>query len=297
MLPWLLCAAACAAILGLCIKIKVLHQSMDEIRTELGERLCQETNTLLTLSSRDRHARRLASELNRELRKLREERRRFQRGDLELKAAVTNLSHDLRTPLTAICGYLDLLEREEKTETAQRYLRTISNRVELMKQLTEELFRYSVVLSKKETGLQGTPTALNRALEESVAAYYAALKERGITPEIRMPEGKVTCLADPSALSRVFSNLLSNALKYSDGDLSIILHETGEVVFSNTASRLNAVQVGKLFDRFYTVEEGRSATGLGLSIARTLVEQMGGTIAADYRDGRLNVRLRLPGAG
>ena len=94
--------------------------------------------------------RRLTESINRELRSLRRERRRFQQGDLELKEAVTNISHDLRTPLTAICGYLDLLEQEEKSQNVQRYLSQIEDRTMALRQLTEELFCYSVLSCAQE---------------------------------------------------------------------------------------------------------------------------------------------------
>jgi signal transduction histidine kinase len=131
-------------------------------------------------------------------------------------------------------------------------------------------------------------------LEESIAAFYAALKEKGITPDIHMPERKVSRCLDRYALSHVFSNLLNNAIKYSDGDLEITLSESGEIIFCNRASGLNEVQVGKLFDRFYTVEAARKSTGLGLAIARSLVEQMNGTIHAAYENGRLSIRIYFP---
>ncbi len=98
-------------------------------------------------------------------------------------------------------------------------------------------------------------------------------------------------------MTRVFSNLLNNAIKYSDGDLDITLYETGEIIFTNTASGLNEVQVGKLFDRFYTVEAARKSTGLGLAIARTLIEQMNGTISAVYENNRLSIRIFFPDDG
>jgi hypothetical protein len=96
-----------------------------------------------------------------------------------------------------------------------------------------------------------------------------------------------------AALSRVFSNLLNNAVKYSGGDLEISLSNTGDITFSNTAKKLSAVDVEQLFDRFYTVEAAHHSTGLGLSIARTLVERMGGTITAEYNKERLNIILKL----
>ena len=98
---------------------------------------------------------------------------------------------------------------------------------------------------------------------------------------------------DSDALSRVFSNLLNNAAKYSDGDLEIALTESGEITFSNTAKELSAVEVEQLFDRFYTVEAARHSTGLGLSIARSLIQRMGGSIAAEYGDERLTIRIIL----
>ena len=200
--------------------------------------------------------RHLADTVNIQLQKLRTEHHRFRQGDTELKNAVTNISHDLRTPLTAICGYLALLEKEEKTETVKRYIDIIRNRSEMLTLLTEELFRYSVILSK-DSDIAREPVVLNKVLEESIAAAYAALNERNIVPGIQMPEEKVVRMLDRAALSRVFSNLLNNAIKYSEGDLEITLRETGEIIFTNTAHGLNEVEVGKLFDRFFTVESAK----------------------------------------
>jgi hypothetical protein len=288
---WAVLGSLLLIIIALCIKIYLLQKAAKEIEEAFADRLITDTNTLIAISSRDKHMRKLANAINIQLRELREERHRFVQGDAELKNAVTNISHDLRTPLTAICGYLELLEQEEKSETVERYLDIIADRTEVLKQLTEELFRYSVILTTEEH--EKEQVVLNTALEESIAAFYAALKEKGITPNIYLPEGKVSRYLDRSALSRVLSNLLNNAMKYSDGDLDITLSETGEITFSNMAHGLNEVQVGKLFDRFYTVEAARKSTGLGLAIARTLVEQMNGTIYATYENGRLSIFISL----
>ena len=289
MLPWLLCLVLLIAVLALLVKVRLLHKSMDEIARGLGEHLSTDTNVLLSLSGRDRYARKLAAELNRHLRILRTQRRRFQSGDRELKEAVTNISHDLRTPLTAIRGYLDLLEREDNSPAAERYLSMISDRAEAMQGLTEELFRYSVILSTEETTLE--PVDLVRALEDSIAGFYGPLKERDIEPIIHLPQGPVIQQGNQELLGRVFGNLLNNALKYSAGDLEISLTPEGTVRFTNTAPDLDEVRVGRLFDRFFTVETGGNSTGLGLSIAKTLVERMGGTIGAAYREGKLTIQI------
>ena len=160
-----------------------------------------------------------------------------------------------------------------------------------MKQLTEELFRYSVILSTEEMTLE--TVHVNGVLEESIAAFYGALTSRDIQPEIQISETRIERQLNREALGRVFSNILNNALKYSDGDLAITLKDDGEIIFSNTASALNEVQVGKLFDRFFTVEAARNSNGLGLSIAKTLVEQMGGSIFAELDKKKLSIRIQF----
>ena len=268
-----------------------LRNSAEEIRDAFRNRLAADTNTLIDISTRDPYMRKLAADINVQLRLLRKERHRYQQGDQELKEAVTNISHDLRTPLTAINGYLDLLEREEKNENVQRYLSQIQNRTEVLKNLTEELFRYSVVTSSQE--LKPERMDVVRALEESLLSFYAVMQEKGIQPEIELPEEPIFRELDAGAVNRVFSNIISNALKYSDGDLCVVMDKNGCVTFSNTAHNLNAVTVGRLFDRFYTVEASRNSTGLGLSIAKLLVERMGGTISAQYADNKLNIVIKI----
>lgn len=293
MLPWLICALLAAVIALLLVRLWLLRRSLDEITGQLGERLSQDTNSPIFLSTRDAHARRLAAELNLQLKELRQARQKFQQGDMELKNAITNISHDLRTPLTAICGYLELLERGDRTPDQARYLSLIAGRAQAMRQLTEELLRYSVAASlEDEPALE--PVDLNGAVEEAAAALYGAFMERGIVPAVSLPEERVVRILDRAALSRVLGNLLTNALKYSGGDLEVTLTPDGSIILSNAAPGLDEVQVGRLFDRFYTVETGRSSTGLGLSIARALTERMGGTIAARYEAGRLAVTLRFP---
>ena len=293
MLPWLLCAALATAVLTLLVKLRLLQRSLDDITGQLGERLSSDTNNPIFLSAQDPHARRLAAELNIHLKELRRQRRRYENGDRELKEAVTNISHDLRTPLTAICGYLELLERGDKTPDQARYLSLIAGRAQAMRQLTEELLRYSVAASLEDEPVL-EPVDLNGAAEEAAAALYGAFMERGIVPAVSLPEERVVRMLDRAALSRVLGNLLTNALKYSGGDLEVTLTPDGAITLSNAAPGLDEVQVGRLFDRFYTVETGRSSTGLGLSIARALTERMGGTIAARYEAGRLAVTLRFP---
>lgn len=288
-----ICFLLAIAVIVLLIKIYLMKKSAGEIAEKLSEKLSADTNTLIDISSGDKDMRALAEKLNAELKQLREERRRFQHGDTELKEAVTNISHDLRTPLTAVFGYLDLLEREEQSDTVNQYLGQIRGRTEAMKHLTEELFRYSIVASSKP--LKYERLCINSVLEESLAEFYGAIVQQGITPEIEITETHVERILDKTALKRIFGNIIGNAVKYSGGDLFVTLAGDGTTTFSNTADGLDSVTVGKLFDRFYTVETAGNSTGLGLSIAKLLAEQMGGTITAEYAENRVIITLKFAG--
>ena len=289
-LLWGIIGILLICILLLIIKISTLRKSADEIAEGFRRSLATDTNTLIDISSRDRHMRKLAGELNAQLRLLRKQRNQYLNGDRELKDAITNISHDLRTPLTAICGYLELLDREDQSDNTRRYLSIITERTEAMKALTEELFRYSVIASTVDD-LVLEPLNISAALEEVIAAQYVNLCKAGITPVIQMPDAAVVRNLNRDGFARVLSNLITNAVRYSDGDLSIVLTEGGSISFSNTASKLDEVQVGQLFDRFYTVESARSSTGLGLSIAKVLTEHMGGRICASYEGKRLTITI------
>lgn len=293
-LRWTILTCALAlCVLFLLAYLLLLRRSIREVAEELEEKLRTDTNTLISISTGDRSVQMLAAQINRQLLALRRERLRLQAGSDELTATVTNISHDLRTPLTAVCGYLELLEQEPQSEMAGRYLAVIRERTDALRDLTEELFRYSVITAAADE-LHMEAVCLNDVLEQSLAGAYSALSAHGIAPDIQLPEEKIVRQLDAAALRRVFDNILSNAAKYSDGDLAVRLLPDGSVTFSNRAAALSRVQTARLFDRFYTVESARNATGLGLSIARLLTERMGGTITAEYKNGRLHICAVFP---
>lgn len=293
----LILLALAFGVVGLLLYLLSLRVSLKEVARELNDKLKTDTNTLISISSGDRAMRTLASEINCQLHLLRKERLKLQHGDMELKNAVTNISHDLRTPLTAICGYLDLLAQQPQSEASERYLSVIRERTDAMRGLTEELFRYSVIAGTTEQ-LHFEPVCLNDILEQSLAGFYGTLSECGIVPDIALSEQPIERTLDRHALRRIFDNILSNAAKYSDGDLSVRLLQDGTVWFENHAKDLDAIQTAHLFERFYTVQTARntarSGTGLGLSIAKLLTEKMGGSVAADYDGGKLSIFVRFP---
>lgn len=278
----------------LAVRLRLLHRDMDRLEVDIVRLMREDTNVGLDTASGDRQLRRLIGTLDRQLGLLRREHLRYAQGDQELKQAVTGISHDLRTPLTAICGYLELLDREALPQQTRDYLKIISGRVETMRTLTEELLRYSVVLSPDAYG-EREWVDLTGALTESLAAFYGAFCSKGITPEILLPEKPVHRWGNRQAVGRIFSNVISNMLRYGTGDVRVVLTEDGTASFRNRAEALDAVQVGRLFDRYVTVSSGaEGGTGLGLSIAKQLVEQMGGTIFAEIQGAYFSVTVGLP---
>jgi signal transduction histidine kinase len=212
-------------------------------------------------------------------------------GDRELKEAVTNIAHDLRTPLTAIYGYIDLMSKTDDPAEMKKYVAAIENRVAAITHLTEELYEFTVISSSGTR--EAVPTDIRRLLEDTLIASYPLFEQNGITPDVKTPDRAVYRSVDPDALSRVFTNIISNAAKYSENGFSVTMTEDCEITFSNRASGLTDIDVSKLFDRFFTVDPSRRSTGLGLSIAKALVEQMGGVIFADYSGEILSITVRF----
>lgn len=291
---WLsiLCGVLFLAVVVLTIKICMLKKSITEICDGFERSLHTDTNVQVSISSRDETIRTLARAINIQLSELRKIKRQYENGDQELKDAITNISHDLRTPLTAIWGYLDLLEKKDLPEDEKRYIEQIRNRSEALKQLTEELFRYSVISSTPEMSYENVD--MRRVIEETLISFEGALQEANIIPNVQLPVSPIWRRLDSTALTRIFSNIINNAIKYTDGDFSVVLDENGSVTFSNAAKELNTVEVGKLFDRFYTVDSARKSTGLGLSIAKLLTERMKGSIRAEYISDKLNIVVSFP---
>lgn len=289
---WCIVAVLIVVCAVLAAKVAMLRVSVRQIARQAKEKLAAESNVPIAPDSADGCVRSLARELTETLDEVISLARKYREGDLELKRAVTNVSHDLRTPLTSAAGYAGLLKKSGLNEKQAEYLAVVEGRISAMKRLTDELLSYSVAAAD-EGALTLAETDIAALLEDSLTQFYAAFEERGISPVISIPEEKVVRIADKDALARVFGNVISNAVRYSDGDFSVTMTRGGEIVFENAASALDEVSAGRLFDRFYTVENARGSTGLGLSIAKIFVEKMGGTIGASWSAGRLYIRIRI----
>lgn len=272
------------------IKIYIMKKSMKEIAVSFSNVLQSDTNTLITITTKDKDIKKLANEINRELKKLRKQQLQYQNGNQELKRIITNISHDMRTPLTAIRGYIELL-RENKEEQ-EKYLKIIDRKINELTVLTEQLFDFSKTMDM-ETKIEKEECCLNELLEEALANDYTIFKENNIEPQVEICAEKVYRNLDKHTIIRIFENILSNAGKYSNGEFKVVLDKEGKITFANKATSLDATTVQKIFDRYFTVENAKKSTGLGLSIAKQLVELNGGNISAKFINQYLIIQIEF----
>lgn len=281
-----------AIIIVLVLKLVWLELSLKEIRISLKEILKSDTNNLISISSGNKEIKALTNDLNTELKSLRSQKLQYENGNQELKSLATNISHDLRTPLTAISGYVDLMKENEDNSKQKEYLQIVENKTNDLILRTEQLFDFfktmdiGVKIEKQEI-------FINELLEEALANFYTIFKENNIIPQVEITQSKIYKIADRNTVIRVFENILSNVSKYSSGDFKVKLEESGKIVFSNKATSLDRASVEKIFNRYYTVENAKKSTGLGLSIAKQLVELNGGKIIAKYVDENLIIEIEL----
>ena len=276
----------------LVIKIYVLKKSFKEITNSLDDILNVDTNNVITVSSNDKDIKNLTNNLNKELKELRKQRIKYENKNQELKETITNISHDMRTPLTAIMGYVDLIKNEKEKDIKLEYVEIIERKTDELKNLTDNLFDFSKAVDIKEN-INKEKCNLNEMLEESLIEFYSVFKSKGIEPKINICKENVYRNVDKILIKRIFENILSNICKYSEGDFKVSLNSKGKIVFTNKASNLDIVSIEKIFDRYYTVENARKGVGIGLSIAKELTRLNNGNIFAKYKNDYLSIIIKF----
>ena len=282
------------AVIALIIKVVLLHRAFTEIDEQVKSHLDGTDSSAFRLSTADKKARDLANDLDAELQELHSERVFLQDGDRRMKENITAISHDLRTPLTAINSYVDLLSDEKDENKRREYLDRINDRTAELRDMTSELFKYSVSADTHyDSQLSTEDLDLQRIIEDSLLSFYNELKAHNITPSVYFPDETVTVNCSRRTMMRIFDNIFSNVAKYASSSLDITLTPDRRVTVINDAPDLTPVQVSKMFDKYYTVKDSGNSTGLGLSIARELIENTGGSITASHNDGKLTVELQF----
>lgn len=269
-----------------------INISIKEIEDNIDVILNNDTNKLITISTNNKRLNKLVTTLNTSLRKIRKLEITYKNGNKELQESITNISHDLRTPLTAIKGYIDLIKKEKSKKKIVEYLKIIENKSEDLVILTEQLYDYSKSLDLKDN-FKKEKVCINDILEDTILSYYALIKKKNITPEVNITTKRIYRKIDKNMAIRILENIISNTIKYTDEDIKITLLDNGKIIIKNKSHALDNTTVNKMFDRYYTIESGSNTSGIGLSIAKQLVNINGGKITAKYSQGYLIVELEF----
>lgn len=246
----------------------------------------------------------LACEINQQIDLTRQAYAEKKRTENELKQAISNISHDIRTPMTSILGYIQLLEGEEITEEKKReYTQIVRKGALRLKALLGDFFELSVIESS-DYALSIEKITLNDLVLETLVGFYEEFNKRQIEPSIQLPSEEIRVMADSSAVKRVIENLLTNAIRYTSGDVTIRLEKTvaaARLIIRNPAQQLRQQDLIFIFDRFYKADQPRTGTGtgLGLSIAKSLMLKMNGSLTAEKKGNDLLMicEWKLPGKG
>lgn len=277
------------------IRLFFVKKEVKSIARQLKHYNHNETEKKIDITLFDKDIEMLAVEINHQFDLIVQANAKKRRTELELKQAIANISHDIRTPLTSIFGYIQLLESDDLTlEEKKEYVAVIKSRTQRLQTLLNDFFELSVIESA-DYYLKLESIKMNDLVPETLMAFYDQFNDRNVEPTIDLPQGEMTIIADESAVKRVIENLIVNAIRHSSGNIGISLERlqsTAVLTISNDASRLTENDLNLLFNRFYTADQTRSgkSTGLGLSIAKSLMSKMDGKLSAELKDGQLYMR-------
>ncbi|MFY8256674.1 sensor histidine kinase [Clostridium perfringens] len=291
-------------IIGLSLTILIVLLIIFILKTKEINRLTLELKKLnsegkiekLRLSLPNKNIENLIVEINTLIDDKRKMENIYKEKDMELREAIANMSHDLRTPLTSIMGYVyllndDKLDKEERKE----YLKIIEKRSLVLNDLITNFYGLSRIQADQyEIKLE--PVNLELVLGEIIAAFYETLDYKFGEPEINIEEGLGPVLGDKQALNRIFTNLIKNIIKHGEGEVKISLKKKNKYIvmeFSNKAEELEPKDVNRIFEKFFTKDRMRTGqnTGLGLAIVKLLVEKQGQKIEAKKVGNRLVINI------
>ena len=291
-----LVTALCLALLVVILLLIHIKMQLRSLTGQLKKRLKDGTRNYVHVSLLDGSVSRLAAEINKCFVQDDQAKQTLEREEKQFRETIANISHDLRTPLTSVKGYLQLLEQEGPTETQRKRLAVIRKHSNELGDLIEHFFEYSYLLSN-DAELHYERFCLTDETAECIAAAVLQLEEKGINVNIGQFD-RVLLTADREKTTRIIQNLIRNCIQHSGGDITVDVSEengTARLTISNPVIDSSAIEPERLFDRFYTAEKSRrKSTGLGLSIVRLLAEQMNGKAYATLDGNRLSITVELP---
>ncbi|MBQ1850357.1 MAG: HAMP domain-containing histidine kinase [Lachnospiraceae bacterium] len=285
-------------LLFLCI-VFLLRKQIIRLRQFVETLQESDTSIMVPVDFQTPEIGKLVDEINLLVEKYRKNLVELQRKDEMIKETITNLAHDVRTPLTSIEGYAKILKDSGGLPAKDlEAVETILERTDTLKRLLNQLFDFAR-LESDSFEYREVPIDLNAILRNTAVSFFSNFEAKGQEPEIRISEEEFPCVGDPDAVTRVFSNIIFNALVHGHTNYSIASWQEPEAYafcFQNDAGDIASEDLDRLFDRFYTTDKSRSkkTTGLGLAIAKKIVTHMDGEIKAQLTDGLFGIVIRIP---
>ena len=292
-----ICLAAAAVILLL--RLHCYRKQINHIKEQLLFLKAEESNYMLTSAYPVGNTEELINGLNDVIEDYRKRHRRLRKANQSYRESITSISHDTRTPLTSVKGYVQMqknadIPQEKKTE----YLRIVERRLIELGDILNQLFEYA----RLEAGeFQLSPQRLNvgNVFAEIISMFYEDFTSKGLEPQIEIPRESIFILADKHAISRILENLIKNALVHGQGSYHFSLtsrEEYAVITIANETEQIEEKDLQQIFERFYTTDQSRNrrTTGLGLAIAKEFTQQLGGSIKAFLQEGCFVVEVRFP---
>lgn len=279
------------------IKYFLYRRQIQDICRQLQFLQTHDTNSLIRTSSHEKEILALAKQLNSIYEQHRMFRINLQKKDRRLKEMLAHISHDIRTPFTALRGFFQLMLLEEAQEKKDAYAAIIQTKLDEVTKLMDELFMYTKLQNEEYTLVLARENFTQLVLEV-LFTFYDELKQLGITPQIEIEETPCFVLCNEMAVKRILTNMIRNAMLHGNGQIIITCHSSDtQVCFlcKNKVQEPDKIDMERIFERFYQADQARSSqsSGLGLPIAKGFADKMGGSLKAKLEDGWFTLKFEM----
>lgn len=293
-----ICALLGLVLFILLLRLMVIKNELRKIRKELALTREQSYNRQIRVTLLDRDLTNAAAEINRNLDYQKKLKLAAEQAQVQMRQSVSDIAHDLRTPLTVIKGNLQMLEQgAELTGKSRERLRICQEKSDLLKEMVDDFFELSVLESDNEPAIL-QDVDITSVLTQFIIDHEAVIRACNLEPELRFPERSIFIQADEPLLVRMLGNLLNNTVKYAKNTFQVQLDTVDEgqrcrIRFSNSVEHERQFDTAHLFDRCYRGDQARSGNGagLGLYIVRLLADKQKGTVSAKREGDQLIIEL------
>ncbi len=261
---------------------------------KMAEQMQEQDEATVSVEFVDKDLEAVALQINEKMERLQKVKVDAFKNEQAMKTSISMISHDMRTPLTSVIGYLQLAEKGcEDGETLQD-IKVALDRAKYANKLVDDFFELSMVDANQYTPVMESVNLCEVVCEE-ILANYLAFEKKGIIPLFEQADDEILVLADRKLLARVVQNLISNGIKYSTGEMEFLITVNDCVTLAISNSVSEAIDTEKIFDKFYRADDSRKGegAGLGLYICKKLVEEMNGKIEARNGDGKLIITVEF----